>query len=178
MILDQLAKAANVAIAVIVGVFAVWLLVYGAVRRLKKKPSPEPAAKVLEKEELEELEGKLETAERKNREYFALIESVIAQRDLRWKMFLEQSSGHQHAQAIYESTLIRERQILFKAVTELNKMRKVAGLPTVERPEDLAAPDAPPIGLAKAFAENVEGMKKEAGVDIDGIAERDRIAGS
>lgn len=116
--------------------------------------------------------------ERKNDEYFKLIEHICAQRDHRWRMFLEQSTGHLHAQAMLEKSLTFTRQLLAKAVLQLNSLRREIRLPEVNSPEALLGLDAPPIGTAARFEQAIEKVKQDMDEPIDGLAERDRIAGS
>jgi hypothetical protein len=129
------------------------------------------------KAETTSLERRVEVSERRNAEYFDLIERICAQRDHRWRMFLDQSHGHLQAQALLEKSLSFTRQLLAKAVLQLNAMRREMRLPEVNSPEVLLGLDAPPMGTAVKFEQAIEKIKQDMDEPIDGPVERDRIKG-
>lgn len=131
---------------------------------------------------------------RRGDEHFALVERVLAERDMWSSMFRIHSVEHNNAQFLLETALIRTREMLAKTITLVNAYRKRDNQPLLEEPKDIDAA-APPVGVAKAFKERMEALEKdpaeairgivnpsarklmheETERPIDGIAERDKI---
>lgn len=135
--------------------------------------SPVPDGYVtVKKGELIDLSSRLELEKKKSREFFDLIERVIAQRDERWEMFLTHSREHQYAQASLEETILGLRAMLSNAVKELNQYRSKAGVKTIDRPIDLLGL---PIGTAEEFSRHMKELRESVSAPIDAVVERDRI---
>ena len=100
----------------------------------------------------------------KKDEYFSLLERLEKQRD-QWKdMWRTQVGEHQVAQALLEKNLTSVRQTLIKSIAENNMHRKGKNLPEIKHAIDL---DAPPVGLAKAFGEEMKALEAEATKDVE-----------
>jgi hypothetical protein len=156
-------------------------LVKAAVNRLsvaetdELQNAREENRKLLEELEqlLEQMKEKLNVSERRSREYFGLIERVLAQRDQWHQMFNEHAAGHINAQAVLEGQILVLRQLLINAMKEVNDVRKEKGLEPLSKPLDLWAE---PIGTAEVFKRWIEQKRAQVPQLIDGKAERDRIA--
>jgi hypothetical protein len=111
--------------------------------------------------------------QRRNREYFEVIESIEKQRD-EWKaMFFTQSAQHQVAQEMLQR---RARQIYEKfavAVRHLNEFLKQAGHAPVDTQKAL---DELSDDVAARYGERMQQMASTVSTAVDGEAERKRIA--
>lgn len=127
-------------------------------------------------------------------EFFAVLESILAQRDTWQNMWRIHISEHQNAQHALEAALVRTRDMLGKTIAIVNEYRKRDGQPLLQRPADIDAASAP-IGTAKAFEEKMKALEADpaeavaniphqetrelatkVGLEsVDGKAEMDRI---
>jgi len=125
------------------------------------------------REQLSAVEVELATARRISGEYFETIEKLSDQRE-EWKdMFFTQGRQHHGAQAMLERALSTARVQLRIALESLKKHDEKEVELILEK---LAAVDAPPIGMATQFAEEMLKLAKGAKEQTDGKAERERIS--
>ena len=149
-------------------------LIRSLIRRVLDPPQQDPEVDRL-LARVAALEAELAVSQHKNGDYFALIERILAQRDV-WKdMFNEHSREHLAGQTLLEVKLNETRQMLGNALRMLNRYRADKKEPPVDGPMALE-PDAPPIGTAEAFAKKMAALLAAAPGDVDGVKERDRIA--
>ena len=125
--------------------------------------------------EVETLRREIADLQRRNREYFDVIERIEKQRD-EWKaMFFTQSAQHQVAQEMLQR---RARQIYEKfavAVRHLNEFLKQSGHAPVETQKAL---DELSDDVAARYGERMQQMASTVSTAVDGEAERKQIASS
>jgi hypothetical protein len=124
--------------------------------------------------EIEILRAEVNTARQVGGQYFALIEGIIEEREVWKRMWRSDASGHLTAQAMLEDTLVTGRQMFNRVITELNERRKSDGLPPLDWRLE---PMAPPVGVAAETKARIAAQEAAAPPGVDGVAERDRIAG-
>ena len=114
-----------------------------------------------------------ETAERQRDEYFALVETVVKERDI-WKdMWFSQSHSNQLGQDKLREKLTDREVRLRAAVQTLNKIRKEQNQPELKNMRQL---DAAIFQVPEEFAAQRERLSKEMMPSkIDPIALRDEI---
>lgn len=123
--------------------------------------------------EVERLKAENEVLERRNREYFDVIERIEKQRD-EWKeMYFTQSAQHQVAQAMLQRRAQLVGEQLVVAVKHLNAFLTQAGHELVQTPQNL---EELKDDVAARYGERMKALSDAASVDVDGKAERDRIA--
>lgn len=117
----------------------------------------------------------VEVEQRKARELFGVVESVLAERD-QWKqMWFVQSREHLNAQNALEHALESSRAWLRSALVAINKYREEKGMARIAFGND---PKDPPVGTAAKFEAMLEQAKREAPESVDGLALRERIVAS
>lgn len=128
-----------------------------ALRGLKKliwkpdpDPDPQPRKPSVENRFLNQFtsEDELQQLRRKNREYFEIIERVLAERDGWQRRYREHVREHLVAQQIYERNLVKARKAAGVLLNQLNALRQKHDLPPVklQRPEDIEPLFGAPIG--------------------------------
>jgi len=121
----------------------------------------------------QKLRAEIDDLRRRNSEYFELIERIEKQRD-QWKeMFFTQAAQHQTAQEMLQRRLGIVGDQLALLVRRVNVMLKRAGLPTLDSPQSLEALSE---DVAAQYGARMGELADQVGEDIQGAAERDRIA--
>jgi hypothetical protein len=120
--------------------------------------------------EVSRVKAELKMRERQCREYFDLIEGILAERD-EWKaMFVTQSAQHEAAQAMLVKAIGRVRTQANVVLTHLNAYRRAQNLPPVEDLTVLSEESAP-----ATYSLAVAQLKTEKKEDVDGLTVRNDI---
>jgi hypothetical protein len=98
-------------------------------------------------------ETELTRAQRKAKEYFALIRTMEDQKN-RYKVFwLEQAREHAVTQGLYERTIVEVRRVASRAIAIANHYMEKEGKPKIVHPRELAGP---PEGIAAEYRAKIE----------------------
>lgn len=154
--------------------FAAALLAPAEIPEVEADSEPSVDAKFANVErEFAALQERLRVEERISREYFEVIERIEKERD-QWKdMFFTQSSEHQNAQAMLQKMLADCSNNLRGALTQLNFLRKAAGIEPVVNPAML---EKVPTDLPEKYGEKIAELAASARPQTDGRSERAKIA--
>lgn len=105
-------------------------------------------------------ETPLQCAERRAREYFAVIQLLETQRNTWRAKFYKVVRGHAPAQAMLEAEIARQRVVVANMLRAQNAMRAELGKEPLDLPAFLE-PSAPPVGIATAYFKDMRALLAE-----------------
>ena len=145
-------------------------------------PPPPPSDEQAIRMKLSEMETMLVALEaqvafyrRRSEDYFKAVQAFEQQRDHWKKLFLEDGSAHQQAQAMLEHALEGARHAIRKCIDVVNIYRERAGEP---KATDVVDIKAPPIGTADATTARIAADLAATPAQLDAKVELERIDGA
>ena len=91
-------------------------------------------------------------------------------------MYKKQVIEHLNAQAMYEDAIIKLRKMLSNCIKMANHELRANGKPEIKNSSDIEDVYADPVGHAEEYALKIAHARSLLEKDIDGVAERDKIA--